>query len=127
MRWASSRTSITLFAFLCAAATFAPSAWLRAAASRDEYRRPAAIPYPDQDPHSAEKAELGRMLFFDPILSGSRARSCASCHNPSLSWGDGLARAIGEGQQPMGLRAPTLLNVAWVPRLGWDGKFRDLE
>jgi len=127
MRWASSRTSITLFAFLCAAATFAPSAWLRAAASRDEYRRPAAIPYPDQNPHSAEKAELGRMLFFDPILSGSRARSCASCHNPSLSWGDGLARAIGEGQQPMGLRAPTLLNVAWVPRLGWDGKFRDLE
>jgi cytochrome c peroxidase len=127
MRWAGGRTSITLFAFLCVAATFAPSAWLGATASRGEYRRPPALPYPEENPHSAEKAELGRMLFFDPILSGSRARSCASCHNPSLSWGDGLPRAIGEGQQPLSLRAPTLLNVAWVPRLGWDGKFRDLE
>jgi cytochrome c peroxidase len=67
------------------------------------------------------------MLFFDPVLSGSRARSCASCHNPGLSWGDGLARSIGDGQQAMGLRAPTLLDIAWVPRLGWDGKFRNLE
>jgi cytochrome c peroxidase len=127
MRWAAGRVPIYLFALVCAGATIAPGAWLGAAAWRDEYRRPDAIPYPDENPHSAAKAELGRMLFFDPILSGSRARSCASCHNPGLSWGDGLARSIGEGQQAMSLRAPTLLNVAWVPRLGWDGKFRDLE
>jgi len=68
---------------------------------------------------------LGRMLFFDPLLSGSGVRSCASCHNPSLSCGDGLPRAIGEKRSVW--RAPTLLNVAWTPRLGWDGHFRDLE
>jgi cytochrome c peroxidase len=67
------------------------------------------------------------MMFFDPILSGSKVRSCATCHNPGLSWGDGLPRALGEGQTPLALRSPTLLNVAWVPKPGWDGHFRDLE
>ena len=36
------------------------------------------------------------MLFFDPILSGSKTHSCATCHNPALSWGDGLPKAVGE-------------------------------
>ena len=94
---------------------------------REAYRRPADIPFPDDNPYSEAKAELGRMLFFDPILSGSRSRSCASCHNPGLSWSDGLPRAVGEQQEALGLRAPTLIDVAWTPRLGWDGKFRDLE
>jgi cytochrome c peroxidase len=93
----------------------------------EDYQRRTEIPFPDENPYSAAKAELGLMLFFDPILSGARSRSCATCHNPSLSWGDGLPRALGEGQVGMRLRAPTILDVAWVPRLGWDGKFRDLE
>lgn len=93
----------------------------------DAYRRPASIPHPEDNPYSAAKAELGRMLFFDPRLSGSQSRSCASCHDPLLSWGDGLPRAIGEQQSAMGLRSPTLIDVAWVPILGWDGKFPDLE
>jgi cytochrome c peroxidase len=89
------------------------------------YRQPAAIPFPPDDPYTAAKAQLGRMLFFDPILSGPGTRSCASCHDPGLSWSDGLPRAIGQKQ--LALRTPTLLDVAWVPVLGWDGKFRDLE
>ena len=40
---------------------------------------------------------------------------------------DGQPRAIGEKQEPLLLRTPTLLNVAWTPKLGWDGHFRDLE
>ena len=95
------------------------SAW------QEKYRRPAEIPFPESNPYSETKSMLGRMLFFDPLLSGSGVRSCASCHNPSLSWGDGLPRAIGEKRSAW--RAPTLLNVAWTPRLGWDGHFRDLE
>ncbi len=111
-----------------AVASFADSAKdSRLAAWQAEYRRPAALPFPDDNPFSAAKAELGRMLFFDPLLSGSGSRSCASCHNPGLSWGDGLARAVGDGHASMALRAPTLLNVAGALRLGWDGKFRDLE
>jgi cytochrome c peroxidase len=95
--------------------------------ARERYRRPATIPYPDDNPYSAAKAELGQMLFFDPILSGSRTRACATCHSPSLSWGDGVGRAVGEGQATLALRSPTLLTIAWLPRLGWDGKFRDIE
>ncbi len=94
---------------------------------RDDYRRPSVIPYPADNPYSAEKAALGAALFFDPVLSGSRTVACVTCHLPNLAWGDGLARGIGDRQQPMELRSPTLLDVAWIPRLGWDGKFADVE
>jgi cytochrome c peroxidase len=92
-----------------------------------DYQRPVAIPFPASNPYSEAKSRLGRMLFFDPVLSGSGSRSCASCHNPALSWQDNLPRGIGENQEAMPVRTPTLLNVAWVPKLGWDGHFRDLE
>jgi cytochrome c peroxidase len=98
-------------------------------ALRAEYRRPTDIPYPQDDPYTHAKHVLGRTLFFDPVLSGSKLRSCSTCHNPGLSWADGQPRAIGENQQPLksGLRTPTLLNVAWTPKLGWDGHFSTLE
>lgn len=86
-----------------------------------------AIPYPSEHPHSPSKAELGRLLFFEPLLSGGGNYSCATCHNPALSWSDGLGRAIGSTGKTLALRTPTLLDVAWSPVLGWDGKFRDLE
>lgn len=96
-------------------------------ASRAPYRRPAAIPFPVDNPYSRAKAELGRLLFFDPILSGAGTRSCASCHAPSLAWSDGKPRAVALGDGEMQLRTPTLIDVAWIDRLGWDGKFRTLE
>ncbi|RXH41705.1 cytochrome-c peroxidase [Bradyrhizobium zhanjiangense] len=98
-----------------------------ATAMRASYRRPAVIPFPDGNPYSAPKAALGKMLFFDPLLSRSRTVSCATCHNPSLSWGDGLARAVGEDPKGLPLRAPTLIDVAFTEPLGWDGKFKDIE
>src|ERR1700676_4404515 len=94
---------------------------------QQQYRRPAEIPFPKSNPYSDAKFKLGRALFFDPILSGSEVRSCATCHNPGLSWADGQPRAIGEKQVPLPLRSPTLLNVAWTPKLGWDGHFSSLE
>jgi cytochrome c peroxidase len=96
-------------------------------ALKRQYWRPAAVPYPQDDPFSRAKEQLGRTLFFDPILSGARVRSCATCHNPALAWSDGEPRAIGENQVRLPLRSPTLLNIAWVPKPGWDGHFRDLE
>jgi len=94
---------------------------------KEDYRRPDAVPFPAENPYSKAKADLGRMLFFDPIISGNGTRSCASCHNPSLSWGDGLQRAIGVGQTPLPTRAPTLLDIAWIELLGWDGHLGNLE
>ncbi len=46
--------------------------------------------------------ELGRNLFFDPILSGNRNISCGTCHDPRLGSGDGLALGIGEGGEGSG-------------------------
>ena len=126
MRWKVCAFLVSMLALLGTLFFVAADAPGRGA-SRASYRRPAEIPYPDDNPYSAAKVELGRKLFFDPILSGARSRSCGTCHNPSRAWGDGLPRAIGEGQATLALRSPTLLAIAWIPRLGWDGKFRDLE
>src|ERR1700675_988231 len=112
---------------LCASASRSSTSMDARHAWQQQYRRPAEIPFPKSNPYSDAKFKLGRALFFDPILSGSEVRSCASCHNPGLSWADGQPRAIGEKQLPLPLRTPTLLNVAWLPKLGWDGHFRDLE
>jgi cytochrome c peroxidase len=119
--------AVAASALLClGGAIFASGASNRAEWQKN-YHRPSEIPFPKSNPYSEAKVRLGKMLFFDPILSGSQVRSCATCHNPALSWGDGRGRAIGEGQKPLAFRSPTLLNVAWVPKLGWDGHFRDLE
>jgi cytochrome c peroxidase len=112
---------------LCASASLSSAPTESRQAWQQRYHRPAEIPFPKSNPYSDAKFKLGRALFFDPLLSGSEVRSCATCHNPGLSWADGQPRAIGEKQLPLALRTPTLLNVAWIPKLGWDGHFRDLE
>jgi cytochrome c peroxidase len=91
------------------------------------FARPAAAPFPAHNPYSPGKAELGRRLFFDPLLSASGTISCATCHHPRLAWGDGLPRAIGEARTPLPFRSPTMLGTAWLEAFGWDGKFPTLE
>lgn len=121
------RLTVALVIALGVSASVSGSPPVGGLAWHEKYKRPSEIPYPKDNPYSEAKFKLGRTLFFDPILSGSRSRSCETCHNPGLSWGDGQPRAIGENQQPLPVRAPTLLNDAWTPKLGWDGHFRDLE
>jgi cytochrome c peroxidase len=110
-----------------AAASVSGTSAISRKALQAQYQGPAEIPFPKDNLYSGAKLALGRMLFFDPLLSGSESRSCASCHNPGLSWADGQPRAIGEKQEELPLRTPTLIDVAWTPKLGWDGHFRDLE
>ena len=91
------------------------------------YRRPAEIPYPEENPFSEAKYALGMSLFFDPVLSRSGRTSCASCHQAGLAWGDGRALGIGDTGEAQPLRSPTLLNIAWLDVLGWTGRFPSLE
>lgn len=98
---------------------------LRALARK--YRRPARIPAPSGNAMTPARVRLGKKLFFDPRLSGSQTMSCASCHNPSLSWTDGNPVALGNGMKPLTRRTPTLLNVAWATSLFWDGRVKTLE
>jgi cytochrome c peroxidase len=51
---------------------------------------------------SASEVALGRLLFFDPILSGSRTVSCATCHHPNFATSDGLSLGIGDGGAGLG-------------------------
>ena len=92
-----------------------------------EYVRPSEVPFPEENPYTADKARLGKMLFFDPRLSGSDYISCGNCHNPSFAWGDGLPKGIGHGMTRLGRRTPTILNAAWNELQMWDGRFETLE
>jgi cytochrome c peroxidase len=94
---------------------------------RAKYARPGAPPFPADNAWSAAREELGRTLFFDPRLSRSGVMSCATCHNPGFSWGDGLARGVGHAAKALPRRSPTLLNVAWAEALFWDGRAGTLE
>ena len=92
-----------------------------------DYERPAEIPYPEENPYSKEKEELGKMLYFDPRLSKSGTQSCATCHNPSLGWEDALALGVGHEHKPLGRATPTILNLAWDEMFFWDGRADSLE
>lgn len=91
------------------------------------YRRPSSIPFPEENPFTEAKAKLGQILYFDPRLSRSNMQSCASCHNPSFAWGDGLPKGVGDNMHELGRRSPTILNAAWSEALMWDGRFETLE
>jgi len=108
-------------------AALGPAAMQSLAALKAKYQRPTSIPFPSDNPYTVEKAQLGQMLFFDPRLSGNNYIACANCHNPALSWGDGLPRGIGHGMTILARRTPTVLNLAWTELLMWDGRKPSLE
>ncbi|RED12784.1 Cytochrome c551 peroxidase [Pontivivens insulae] len=61
-----------------------------------------AIDPTDYVPFDEAQAEIGRLLFYDPILSGNRNISCGTCHHHDLAGGDGLPLGIGEGGEGLG-------------------------
>lgn len=120
--------SLALAGLVFGAGTSAPAGPAPVLALNDPrlaYRPPPAIPYPASNPYSAAKAELGQALFYDTGLSSSGQVACATCHQAGRGWSDGLVHARGEGL--MSLHSPSLIGVAWLDRLGWDGKYRDIE
>lgn len=84
---------------------------------RDDFRRPATIPFPADAPYSPQAAALGKLLFFDPRLSGAQNVSCASCHNPSFGWEVPVPRALGSLAVELARHVPTVENLAEAPRL----------
>ena len=82
-----------------------------------------------RNPITAEKTELGKMLFFEPRLSKSGLISCNTCHNLATGGDDGLAAAVGHKwtQNPHHLGSPTVYNAVFFDRQFWDGRSPDLE
>lgn len=87
----------------------------------------APIPWPEDNPYSEKKAELGRYLFFDKRLSGDGTVSCATCHDPSKGWTDQLPVSTGIGGNKGTRNAQTCINSAYWKQLFWDGRAPSLE
>lgn len=85
------------------------------------------VVYPDDNPHSASKETLGKMLFFDPRISSSATIACASCHDPDLGWSDGRPRSFGHKRRKTKRNSMSILNVAYQDHLQWDGRAESLE
>ena len=80
-----------------------------------------------RDGFTPQQIDLGRYLFFDPMLSVDGSLSCASCHHPDQGFSDGRARSIGVTGEEVSRSAPTLWNVAFLHRFAWDGRAATLE
>ncbi|MVZ65061.1 c-type cytochrome [Sphingobacterium sp. DK4209] len=102
----------------------------------DEYlisfTKPKHFPEPNYNfpgnPISKEKFDLGKKLFYDPILSRDNTISCSSCHIPENAFthhGHDVSHGIDDR---LGIRnSMTLTNLAWSKSFFWDGGVFDLD
>jgi cytochrome c peroxidase len=84
-------------------------------------------PVPADNPLTPAKVQLGRRLFFDPLLSADRSVSCASCHSPSHGLAGPQPRAVGIRGRRGSRNAPSLFNRAFGTSFFWDGREGTLE
>jgi cytochrome c peroxidase len=94
---------------------------------------PKVAPAPPANPVTAEKIELGRLLFFDPRLSKTKTVSCSSCHSVVGEAGripsgtDGTSVSAGILGMHGSRNAPTVWNAGLRSSLFWDGRANSLE
>jgi cytochrome c peroxidase len=112
---------------------------LRAALSAHGFtgRAEASLPARLGRPINADLADIGRLLWFDPILGLKGDNSCSGCHSPTSGFGDTQSIAIGidnngvVGPGRIGprnqRRSPMVLNAAFFPKLMWNSRFAALS
>ena len=94
---------------------------------KDVFDEEAFSGFPDYKT-TKEKAELGKLLFNDPILSGDNSRSCASCHHADKAFTDGLDKAVSfDGKSFVKRNTPTLSNIAFQRVFFSDSRVNYLE
>lgn len=99
--------------------------------STDLYQIPyAAFPLPVDNQPTPERLELGRLIFFDPVLSANHKIACGTCHQPQVAMTDGLpvGAALSDpdgGDLPRA--SPTIYNVRFQHVQFWDGRATSLE
>lgn len=87
----------------------------------------APIVWPPDNLYSAQKAELGRLVYFDKRVSADNTVACASCHSPSFGFTDGQPVSAGVNGMKGGRSAPSVINAAYSPVQFWDGRAASLE
>ena len=85
------------------------------------------INYPENNGYTKARWELGRKLFFDPVLSKDSTISCATCHNPQFAFSDNKPTTPGIVNRPGVRNVPTLTNVAYAPYFMQEGGVASLE
>lgn len=115
----------TLFACLALTAC-GSSEWehdeFSASSSNFDFGIPDNIPapfVPEDNPMSEARVQLGRHLFYDERLSGNQTQSCASCHEQSLGFADGLDLPTGSTGEKLARNSQGLLNVAYNSTFTW--------
>ncbi|MSR46507.1 MAG: cytochrome-c peroxidase [Planctomycetes bacterium] len=88
---------------------------------------PDQVPGVESTPEARARLELGRKLFFDPILSKDRTVSCASCHDPDKAFATNDARPLGVGGERCDRNSPPIFNRAFGATQFWDGRASTLE
>ena len=82
---------------------------------------------PADNPLTAKKVELGRLLFFDKRLSKNNTVACVSCHLPDKGFGDGKTVSTGVDKQKGTRSAPISVNRVYGQSQFWDGRAATLE
>lgn len=91
---------------------------------------PAGFPtinFPEGNEFTQERWQLGKKLFFDPILSNTYSKSCASCHLPQFAFSDTTAFSLGENNLRGRSNAPSLTNIGYHPYFTRAGGVPTLE
>ena len=84
-------------------------------------------PLPSDNPFTVEGVYLGRMLFYDPVLSYDSSISCASCHKQEFAFGDPAPLSSGAFGLKTHRNAPSLFNMAYSKRFFWDLRVTNLR
>lgn len=85
------------------------------------------MPFPEDNTFTRERWELGKKLFYDPILSVDHTLSCADCHKQHLAFSDDRAFSPGVMGRPGVRNAPSLTNVGYQPYFLREGSVPTLE
>lgn len=112
------------------AALVLPTLSGQSATAQDAYPPLAPLPeapIPLDNPVTPEKVELGKLLFFDPRMSGDGSLSCNSCHPSTTGWGVQTPISFGPAGTSHWRNASTALNVAYYTKLNWDGGKKSIE
>ena len=84
------------------------------------------VPLPASVKVDTKKAELGKKLFFDPVLSVDNTISCSTCHDLKNGGDDGLKYSFGIEGKEGDINSPTVYNVVYNFRQFWNGRAKNL-
>jgi len=85
------------------------------------------MPIPAENPLRRDVVELGRALFFDPVLSVDTTFACATCHRPELGFTNRLTTSVGVYERRGTRNVPAIVNRGYGKAFFWDGRIRTLE